>query len=335
MTYDKFYKNHEYEIFETPFSIQWFDWLHILLIIKILLQPNLRYADTSYLIFQQWRKGGPIQTFPLLSQYYTIEQIQNGIKNGKKSKRNSKQPKTHVYKIRDSYGKDKAAPGKNGKNFKKRKSKRSSGSENSDEHTNETKDSPIPLPPPPPLPEILSPPASPQENLNEIHECTPSVHQELSTFKSSPPGSPNVASIDEVDQFDTQLRIDEPRNTISSVDEVMEIEVSADIHRSNSESEEDTVIEANNNSLKLDRNLVLIDDSLQLDKNFATELVINEDELDKKPVYGPSMSVPIKRKQYQFDLGGDLESASSETDLEDAETLIRRLQTGVQQVVSA
>lgn len=231
-------------------------------------------------------------------------------------------------------GKDKSINGGNGKgkNYKKRRS-RKSGSD-SDENTKENiaKDQlPPPPPPPPPLPENMN-------EIREYHHTIPpplsslptspiSAPLEFSTFKS-PPTSPIVAKIDEVDQFDTQLRIDEPRNTISSVDEVKEIEVSADIHRSNSESEEDTVIEANNNNIKLDRQLTA-DRQLPAD----TELVIQEiGDLEKKPLFGASMSVPIRRKQYDYMV--DIDSLSSVSDLEDAETLIRQLQYGVEQVVS-
>lgn len=296
-------------------------------------QPKLRYADTSYLIYQQWRKGGPVQTFPLLTKYYVDENGVNIRNNNKKSKdkRLSKQSNNnnnnkHVYKIKDSVGKDKSVNGGNGKgkNYKKRRSRKSTS--DSDENTKENIAKDLPLPPPPPLP----------ENVNEIQEYDQTIPPplpsppppELTTFKT-PPASPLVAKIDEVDQFDTQLRIDEPRNTVSSIDEVKEIEVSADIHRSNSESEEDTVIEANNNSLKIDRQLIA-DAQLPPD----TALVIQEiGDLERKPLFGASMSVPIRRKQYDYNTV-DIDARSSVSDLEDAETLIRQLQYGVEQVVS-
>lgn len=280
-----------------------------------------------------------MQTFPLLTKYYVDENgvnIRNNNNKKSKDKRLSKQSvnnKGQTYKIKDSLGKDKSANGGNGKgkNYKKRRSRKSTS--DSDENTKENiaKDQLPPPPPPPPLP----------ENINEIREyhhpippplpslpTSPiSAPLEFSTFKS-PPTSPIVAKIEEVDQFDTQLRIDEPRNTISSVDEVKEIEVSADIHRSNSESEEDTVIEANNNNIKLDRKLTA-DRQLPAD----TELVIQEiGDLESKPLFGASMSVPIRRKQYDYTV--DIDSLSSVSDLEDAESLIRQLQYGVEQVVS-
>lgn len=233
----------------------------------------------------------------------------NNTNNSKKSKTDKKQSNgsKHVYKIKDSLGKDKTTNGgnggKNGKNYKKRRSRKSAS--DSDENTKEnvTKDQLPPPPPPPPLP----------ENINEIREYDQQQQQlpspllslptspisaplEFSTFKSPPTSPIAVAKIDEVEQFDTQLRIDEPRNTVSSIDEVKEIEVSADIHRSNSESEEDTVIEANNNNVKLDRKLTA-DRQLPPDM----ELIIQElGDLDQKPSFGASMSVPIRRKQYDY-----------------------------------
>ncbi|XP_063707339.1 tensin-1 isoform X2 [Culicoides brevitarsis] len=301
--------------------------------------PKLRYADTSYLIYQQWRKGGPVKTFPLLTKYYVDENgvnIRNNLNQKKsKDKRLSKQLNGKpVFKIKDGRGKDKTVKNGNvkGRNYKKRRSRKGTSSEE-DENTKENKDAKEEiLPPPPPTPP--QDPSTPVENVNEIQEYQsisipnpppPQLPQEFSTFKS-PPTSPLVAKIDEVDQFDTQLHIDEPRNTISSVDEVTEIEVSADIHRSNSESEEDTVIEANNNNIKLDKKLSA-DRQLQPDM----ELIIQEiGDLDPKPLFGASMSVPIRRKQYEYPV--DIDSLSSVSDLEDAETLIRQLQYGVEQV---
>lgn len=183
-----------------------------------------------------------------------------------------------------------------------------------------------------------SPPPDPPEDPLEILET-------IQTESSPPPNrpiSPFVATIDEVDAFDTQLRIDEPDDnraddrTISSIVECNEFEVSADIHRSNSESEDETVIEANNNSFKkIDRQLIAEghdpDAVKQRLEQLANELVITEDELPPS-FYGASFSVPIQRKQYQLETLTDTDSISTVTDLDDAETLVRSL-TGVSLVL--
>lgn len=115
--------------------------------------------------------------------------------------------------------------------------------------------------------------------------------------------------------------------------EVNEIEVSADIHRSNSESEDETVIEANNNNFKkIDRQLIAEGHDPEAVKQrleqLANELVITEsddNQLEPPPFYGASFSVPTQRRQYQLETLTDTDSVSTVTDLDDAETLIRSL----------
>lgn len=51
------------------------------------MQPKIRYTDTSYIIFQQWQKGGVKATFPIV--YNFVPQLplpQNEIENDKSSK---------------------------------------------------------------------------------------------------------------------------------------------------------------------------------------------------------------------------------------------------------
>lgn len=51
------------------------------------LQPKIRYTDTSYIIFQQWQKGGGKATFPIVYNFVPHPKLpQNEIENNKSSK---------------------------------------------------------------------------------------------------------------------------------------------------------------------------------------------------------------------------------------------------------
>lgn len=54
-----------------------------------MLQPKIRYTDTSYIIFQQWQKGGVKATFPIVYNFVAHPQLpqnENEIENNKSSK---------------------------------------------------------------------------------------------------------------------------------------------------------------------------------------------------------------------------------------------------------
>ncbi len=55
--------------------------------LNLILQPKIRYTDTSYIIFQQWQKGGVKATFPIVYNFVPHPQLpQNEIENDKSSK---------------------------------------------------------------------------------------------------------------------------------------------------------------------------------------------------------------------------------------------------------
>lgn len=51
----------------------------------LILQPKIRYTDTSYIIFQQWQKGGVKATFPVVYNFVPDPLSENEIENNKSS----------------------------------------------------------------------------------------------------------------------------------------------------------------------------------------------------------------------------------------------------------